>query len=346
MEQLESQTNSWQFEFRDSIKSLKELSIFLETDVPETHYPIFIPKHFAQKIKSLGPNSSLWKQFVPQRNESDPHGFSDPIGDEVHAKKNGIIHRYKNRVLFNPTTICPINCRYCFRKNELFSSPDFLKANLDKLSEYLINTPEVEEVILTGGDPLILSTPKIDLILKRLSEIKTIKYIRFHSRTPIILPKRLDLELSELLKRYAKIFETLSLAIHVNHSEELSMDLFSRLLNLHGVNLLSQTVLLKGINNNEAILSELFKDLNSFGIRPYYLHHPDQVKGAMHFHLSLEDGRKIYGRLRDMLPGWLIPHYVVDSPEGIGKALAYNSEHISYQGQLLDRFNQSHRINL
>ena len=217
---------------------------------------------------------------------------------------------------------------------------------MERLSEYLIENSNVEEVILTGGDPLILSSPKINQILKQLSEVPTIRYIRFHSRTPIILPSRLDQELIEVLNYFAKSFDTLSLAIHVNHSEELSTELFKNLLNLRGVNLLSQTVLLKGINNNEHTLSSLFKDLNSFGIRPYYLHHPDQVKGAMHFHLSLEEGRKIYGKLRDLLPGWLIPHYVVDSPEGIGKALAYNSEHINYQGQLLDRFNQSHQINL
>lgn len=346
MEFIESQNQSWQSEFRDSIKSTQELARFLEVEIPKTNYPVFIPKEFAKKIKDLGAQSSLWKQFVPRAEENNPEGFLDPIGDETHSKENGIIHRYKNRVLFNPTLICPINCRYCFRKNELFSKPDFLKSNLEKLSKYLIENPNVEEVILTGGDPLILSTPKLENILETLSEISTIKYIRFHSRTPIIIPKRIDKELTSLLNKYSKHFDTISLAIHVNHSEELSLELFNHLSQLKGVNLLSQTVLLKDINNNPHTLSTLFKDLNSFGIRPYYLHHPDQVKGAMHFHLSLEEGRKTYGNLRDLLPGWLIPHYVVDSPEGIGKALAYNSESLHYSGKLLDRFNQQHLINL
>lgn len=344
--QIESSTISWQEEFRDSFKNLSELESFLEKKIQKTNYPIFIPRLFAQKIKDLGPDSSLWKQFIPRLEENNPEGLLDPIGDEIHAKENGIIHRYKNRVLFNPTTKCPINCRYCFRKNELFEQKEFLKANLSKLADYLIENPQIEEVILTGGDPLILSDSKIENILKILSLIPSIKYIRFHTRTPIILPSRLTKSLSKIFEEFSTKFETITLAIHVNHCEELDSNLFENLKSFKNINLISQTVLLKGINDSIIELVKLFKKLNQFRIRPYYLHHPDKVKGAMHFYLPIKEGRKIYGQLRDELPGWLIPHYVVDSAQGIGKNLAYNSESLDYSGQLMDRFNQIHFIDL
>jgi lysine 2,3-aminomutase len=346
MQTLEKTKTSWNEQFRDSIKTTQELSNFLETNIPDTKYPIFIPREFAQKIKESGPNSPLWNQFIPSTKEELSQGHTDPIGDDLHSKGSGIIHRYKNRLLFNPTTICPINCRYCFRKNELFNNLDIFKSNLESLAEYLINHPEVEEVILTGGDPLILSTPKIEKIFKILKLIPTVKYIRFHTRTPVILPARLDLELASLLNEYAHIFQTITLAIHINHSDEITDDLEKNLKQFKGINLLSQTVLLKNVNDDPNCLATLFKDLNKLNIRPYYLHHPDLVRGAMHFHMPLEVGRRIYSSLRDLIPGWLIPGYVVDSPTGIGKVNAYNPESIQFSGRLLDRFNQVHESKL
>lgn len=334
-----AQPSSWQDQFRDSIRTTKELAEFLNTEIPETNYPILIPKDFAFKIKMKGPDSPLWKQFVPQKLERNQTGHSDPIGDQVHAKKNGIIHRYKNRLLFNPTTVCPVNCRYCFRKNELFGQTDIFKSSLEKLCEYLLENPKVEEVILTGGDPLILSNDRIENILKVLSMISSVKYIRFHSRTPIIFPNRLNDGLANIFNKYSSIFETISLAIHTNHIEELSEQLKFNLKKFYKVNLLSQTVLLKDINDSPFELATLFRELNKINIRPYYLHHPDIVKGAMHFHMPLIEGRKIYGKLRELLPGWLIPNYVVDSPDGTGKVNAYNPESLEFSGQMLDRFN-------
>lgn len=340
MQSEATSSKSWKDEYRDALKSTKELASFLKVPLPAQPFSIFIPRSFANRILNSGKNSALWKQFVPSHFENNLSGLHDPIGDKVHAKDNGIIHRYKNRVLFSPTTICPVHCRYCFRKNELNLQEDFLKANVTSLLEYLHENPTVEEVILTGGDPLILSNEKLDQLLLIISKIQTVKYIRFHTRTPIIIPSRIDPEFLSLLKKYKNYFETITFAIHINHSDELDSDVKFALKSIAdiNINLVSQTVLLKDINSNLADLVNLFKDINKIGVRPYYLHHPDQVLGAMHFYLPLETGRKLYGKLRDELPGWLIPHYVVDSPMGAGKSLAFNPESHEFSGTLVDRF--------
>jgi lysine 2,3-aminomutase len=332
---------SWQYEFKDSFRSSKELSNFLNIDLPQTPYKTFIPKFFAEKIKEAGPKSALWKQFVPDTQELETStGLVDPIGDQLFEQKGGIIHRYKSRLLYNPTTVCPINCRYCFRKNELDQNLDTFKPSLSELALYLEKNLEVEEVILTGGDPLILSDQKLDEIFRLISSYKHIRYLRLHSRTPIILPSRLNTSLLNIFNKYEDCFDSISLVIHTNHESELNEDLQENLIPFKKFNIMAQSVLLKGINNNEKTLIQLFKKMNTFGIRPYYLHHPDKVKGAMHFYLSIEDGRKIYGKLRDDLPGWLIPHYIVDSSSGNGKNFAYNPESLEFSGIILDRFNQ------
>lgn len=333
---------SWQSEFKDSYRSVKDLANFLETQISETNYKTFIPKNFATKIKLAGLNSALWKQFVPHEDENTlTDGFTDPIGDQIFEQPGGIIHRYKSRLLFNPTTVCPINCRYCFRKNELDENLDTFKPSLTKLSSYLSHNKDVEEVILTGGDPLVLTNTKLETIFDEISLHSHIKYIRLHSRTPIIIPNRLDENLLKLFNKFSKKFESISLVIHTNHVSELSQELKEKILPFKEFNLMSQSVLLKGINNTKEDLIQLFKKLNSFGVRPYYLHHPDKVKGAMHFYLPIEEGRRVYGQLREDLPGWMIPNYIIDSVNGHGKNFAYNPEKIEFSGLMLDRFNQT-----
>jgi lysine 2,3-aminomutase len=330
---------TWKEEFKTSLRSSKELAEFLEAPLVRQPFATFIPRSFAQKIKNAGINSPLWNQFVPKDEENNLAGFHDPIGDKVHAKDNGIIHRYKNRVLFSPTTICPVSCRYCFRKNELNLQEDFLKASTHALLEYLEQNHQVEEVILTGGDPLILSNEKLEQLINSIAQIRHIKYFRIHTRTPIIIPSRIDDGLLNLLQNNCEQFESFNFVIHTNHCSELTLDVCQAIKKLAwtSVNLLSQSVLLKDVNDSPAELINLFKLLNKNKVRPYYLHHPDQVLGAMHFYLSLTEGRKIYAELRDQLPGWLIPHYVVDSPMGHGKSLAFNPESFEFSGKLIDR---------
>lgn len=336
---LKSTQLSWQHEYRDALRSQSEISSFFNLkenlDLP---FDAFIPVWFAKKILASGENSILWKQFIPNIHESDNSGKLDPIGDLKHSKSSGIIHRYKNRILYTPTNKCPIICRYCFRKNELSNDNDIFSANLIKLGEYLTENPEVEEVILTGGDPLILSNQKLDLILSFLNDHK-IKYVRFHTRTPIILPSRIDDGLIFLLNKFSKLFVRINFVLHTNHSDELDFEVRAALNRLREakVTKLTQSVLLKGVNDKSETLLDLFKNIVSVDFTPYYLHHPDKVRGAMHFYLSLEAGRKIYSTLHDVLPGWAIPKYVIDNDQGAGKQFAFNPESFQYSGKMLSK---------
>jgi lysine 2,3-aminomutase len=307
-------------------------------------YPQSIPLKFKEYISQFPADHPLNIQFIPDIKELDDTlgGLYDPIGDTIHSKGKGIIHRYKNRLLFTPTVSCPIQCRYCFRKNELSQNDDIFKHNLEALTNYLIQNPKIDEVILTGGDPLILNNKKLFKIFEVLSS--KVKYIRIHTRTPIIIPERIDDEFCELIKFYQDQFSLITLAVHTNHASELYPEVIEYLNKLQTlkINLIAQSVLLKGVNDNCETLAELFRKLSENFIRPYYLHHPDKVKGAMHFYIPLKEARKIYGQLRDELPGFMIPHYVIDPANGKGKTLAYNSESLEFSGKLIDRFAQEY----
>lgn len=332
-------SNLWKESFRTAIKDAKALETFLQVPLATTTYPVFIPLKLAVKIKEAGPTSALWKQFVPAESENQTHGYQDPIGDQVHFKSAQLIHRYDNRVLFMPTSVCPVVCRYCFRKNELYNDEQLFQAEFEKTLNYLKNHPEINELIFSGGDPLILSDEKIDFYLEKFSQIPHLKFIRFHTRTPLIMPERLTDELIYLLNYYQKKFTKIVFVIHANHADEIDTDVKTGLIKLtqNGFDVLSQTVLLKNINDHAERLLELFLKLIDLQVRPYYLHHPDIARGAMHFYLSLEEGRKIYAALRTKLPGWAIPHYVIDLPEGRGKVSAFNPESFSFSGKLMTK---------
>ncbi len=318
-----SREHTWQIDFKQAIKSQRELESFFDIKLEfKLNYPVFIPYHFAEKIKIAGHGSPLWNQFIPTSEELEETGLVDPIGDHLKSKGDGIIHRYKNRILFTPTTICPIICRYCFRKNELYSNDDIFKKSLLGLKEYLANSPEVNEVILTGGDPLILGNANLDQLLKVLSTTQ-ISFVRFHTRTPIILPNRIDLGFIELIEKYSTQFKKLLMVVHTNHIDEIDTEVAGvlELLSKQKIECLTQSVLLKGVNDSEKCLKNLLNKVIDCNFRPYYLHHPDKVRGGIHFYISEMEGKKIFNKLRNDLPGWALPQYVVDSPDGSGKKL-------------------------
>lgn len=338
---------NWQTEFKDALRSTADLKDFFEVDFPETKYPIFIPKTFAAKILRLGPDSSLWKQFLPHADEAgNTQGRYDPIGDITHSKGNQLIHRYHNRVLFTPTTVCPVLCRYCFRKNELAEKDEVFNQNFLEAKNYLLANPEINEVIFTGGDPLILSNEKLAGYIQEFSEIESIKYIRFHSRTPVILPSRIDEGFIAIMMSAAQMFKRSMLMIHINHLEELDDEVIEGIKRLTdaGIELFSQTVLLKGVNDKTETLAELFGALADILVKPYYLHHPDEALGAMHFYMDLEAGRRIVQPLHNLLPGWALPQYVIDIPGGEGKIPALNPESFEFSGTLLSRHGKSIRL--
>lgn len=300
-------------------------------------YPLRIPKEYLTKIEV---SSALKLQFLPDERELDSTGSDDPIGDKVHFKAPQLIHRYENRVLFTPTSVCPINCRYCFRKNELYESDELFDADFKKTLSYLTEHSEVNEIIFTGGDPLMLSDKKIKYYLEAFSKIPHIKFIRFHSRVPVITPKRISNELIEILNSFFE-FKT-QIVIHTNHVDELGSEeeLAINKLTDARIELLSQSVLLKGVNNNVEALYKLILKLVEFNIRPYYLHHPDKVKGGMHFYLSITEGRRIYAKLKSKLSGWMLPRYIIDIDGGQGKVDAFNPETFEYSGTLINKDSQ------
>jgi lysine 2,3-aminomutase len=330
--------NTWQEDFKNAIKNHHDLEIFLDKKIPQTNFKSFLPIPFLEKIKHAGPNSPLWKQFIPSDYENNSNGLKDPIGDQKYLVTKNLIHRYENRALLIPTTICPVSCRYCFRKNELETSDLIFKADLQNSLEYLKAHPEINEVILTGGDPLILSNEKLHELILELKAISSIKFLRIHTRTPIILPNRIDSGLIEVLNLARHYFTQVALMIHTNHVDEIDADVESAFKRLKQTDTLifSQSVLLKEINLDVDTLITLFTKLSTLGIIPYYLHHPDHAYGTDHFQVDLESGRHIYAQLRKKLSGWMIPEYIIDIPEGHGKVSAFNPEGIKFNGELLD----------
>ena len=343
--ELNNKKDNWQRELAQAVRSFGELERCLEVRLsgPTADYPqpLFIPRRLIEPIKRGGPESALWKQFIPHSDELDmglcKEGLDDPIGDQRYTVGASLIHRYKNRVLWMPTSVCPVQCRYCFRKNELHQEvwphPDF-KRDI----AYLAAHPEIEEVIFSGGDPLILSNRKLIQLTDTLAGIRAVKRLRFHTRTPIVLPSRVEPGLLDLLETLALRF-TVSLVVHCNHLSEIDEEVERALKALRplSIHVMSQSVLLKGVNDNPSDLVALFCALSDMGVRPYYLHHPDRVRGGMHFYLSLERGRKIYEAVKNNLAGWMLPRYVIDLPDGEGKALASNPETFDFSGRLRGR---------
>lgn len=337
----------WTTEFSRSFKKLADLYQFLEWEIPEglekvtETYPLFIPRRLAEKIKTQGPDGVLAREFLPLSMELDEklnlEGMLDPIGDKNFNKAPQLIHRYPSRALFTATNICPVHCRYCFRKNELDAQDELFQKEFSQTIAYLKEHPEVTEIIFTGGDPFTLSNEKIKNYLDAFASVPSILDIRFHTRYPVIFPERIDSTLVKILSEATKRFRTVSVAVHTNHISEFDeqSEMAIEALSQAPLQLLSQTVLLKGVNDS---LYELLNLMNLFlrlKIRPYYLHHPDRVKGGMHFYTPLETGRKLYSSLRKHLPGWAIPNYVIDVPGGHGKISAFNPETTSFSGHFL-----------
>ena len=261
------------------------------------------------------------RQFVPTAAElnTSPEEMKDPIGDEAHSPVKGVVHRYPDRVLLMPTLTCPVYCRFCFRREVVGTNGGTLtKAQLDHALDYIRATPNIWEVILTGGDPLILSPRRLANLISALEEIPHIKVIRIHTRVPIATPDRLSAELIAALKNTSK---PVYVAIHCNHAAELTraaQSACAALVNA-GIPLLSQTVLLKGVNDSVEALETLMRTLVTLRVKPYYLHQLDFAPGTSHFRVPIEEGQSLVRRLRGRLSGLAQPTYMLDIPGGAGK---------------------------
>lgn len=325
---------AWQEELKSAIRSVSELAgyAFLKnsSQSPEKDYRTLVPRYYLSLIDPSDAEDPIAKMAFPREDELffTDLGRRDPIGDQDKLAAPRLTHRYRDRALLHTTNLCPMYCRFCFRKNLMNETEeDLYSGEFDPAFEYLVRHPEIEELIFTGGDPWMLSSKKIEQLLIRVaSELPRIRRLRFHTRMPVTLPSRVNQDLLDVLKqRYP--FQII-VVTHFNHPKECS-DLAKAAiekLKSVGVLLLNQTVLLNGVNHEASILRDLWMTLGGWGVMPYYLHHCDLVKGAEHFRVSLEEGRRVFRELRGSMPGYFLPHYVLDRPGGAGKISAEASE--------------------
>jgi lysine 2,3-aminomutase len=277
-------------------------------------YQFFLPRYYASLIDRSDPHCPIRKQAIPDLLElkSSPGFVPDPLNDLRYQPQNRITHRYRHRALLHLTSACSMYCRFCFRKtllNEL-SAELFGGALADALA-YLRSHSEIEEVILSGGDPLMLGDEALSQILQELAAIPHLQRIRFHTRVPVTFPMRITSELIERLKN-ARL--PLVMVTHFNHPKEITT-LAEQACNQFreaNIPLLNQSVLLAGVNASVKVLAGLSRALFSSGVFPYYLHHPDPAEGTAYFDLPFSTGLELHRELRRQLPGYLVPRYVVD----------------------------------
>lgn len=261
------------------------------------------------------------RQYIPTAEEAivAPEELGDPIGDHAFSPVKGIVHRYPDRVLLKVLHACPVYCRFCFRREQVGPGGEALDgAELSQALDYIRGHPEIWEVILTGGDPLMLAPRRLAEIVAALDAIAHVGVIRLHSRVPVADPARVTAELVAALRaERAAIY----VAIHCNHANEVTQDARAalRLMSDAGIPLLSQTVLLRGVNDDAATLEALFRALVQARVKPYYLHHPDLARGTGHFRLSIAEGQALMRALRGRVSGLCQPTYVLDIPGGHGK---------------------------
>ena len=291
-----------------------------EADAVARRYAVAVTPHIAGLIEPGAADDPIARQYLPDPRElaRSPGERDDPIGDDAHAPLPGLVHRYPDRVLLMPTTSCPVYCRFCFRRERVGHGASTMSAAaLDAALAYIAARPEIREVILTGGDPMILSARRLGAILRGAAAIETIEVLRIHTRVPVADPGRIDRALIAALSQHVPVY----VLIHCNHPRELDPAAARAIAALAdaGVPLLGQTVLLKGVNDDAETLAALFRALVRHRVRPYYLHHPDLAPGTARFRLSIEEGQALMRALRGRISGLCQPTYVIDIPGGHGK---------------------------
>jgi len=312
---------AWRRILADSVVKPKDLADRLGVDAKEIEaivgdYPMRITPTVMATIKEKG--DAIWKQVVPDIAEMDDvEAEDDPLEEDLMSPVPHLVHRYPDRVLLMVTNQCPIYCRFCTRKR-LVGKPGFLKkGELTQAIAYLREHIEVRDVILSGGDPLLLPDHLLDRILKALRTIPHLELIRLGSRVPGTLPERITPELCAIVKKYHPVYMNL----HFNHPDELTPEVKAacRMLADAGVPLGAQTVLLKGVNDDPEVMKRLMHQLLLTRIKPYYLYQADLTKGTNHFRTTVETGLNIMKSLQGHTSGMAVPHFVIDAPGGGGK---------------------------
>lgn len=266
------------------------------------------------------PGDPVAAQFVPTTAElrTRPEELLDPIGDIAHSPAPGLTHRYPDRVILHVTKTCDVYCRFCFRRETVGETGPLPEAALAEALAYIARTPAIREVILTGGDPLTLSLRRLTDVLGRIAAIDHVTTVRFHTRVPVVAPERIGPALVDLLVGQRP---AVWVVLHTNHAQEITGAARAAIARLvdGGVPMLSQSVLLRGINDSHQALVDLFRALQDNRVKPYYLHHCDLARGTSHFRTTIAEGRALMRGLRGHLSGAAVPTYVLDIPGGHGK---------------------------
>ena len=317
-------TEDWQIQLSGGYSRVEELLSALELaadDLPrqlqaQGEFPLRVPRAFVTKMEPGNPNDPLLLQILPQAQEliTTPGFSNDPLQEAQFTPVPGLIHKYRSRVLLTTSSACAINCRYCFRRHFPYSENRISQPQIQAIVTYLKQHPEVNEAIFSGGDPLAISNSRFTSLVEQLAEIPHLQRLRIHTRFPVVIPQRIDRALLELMERPR--FQWL-MVIHSNHPNELD-DTLARamaLLKARHVTLLNQSVLLRGVNDSAAVLAELSDKLFAMGVLPYYLHLLDPVAGSSRFDLPKSRAIALYQELLALLPGYLVPKLVRETPE-------------------------------
>jgi len=283
-------------------------------------FAVALTADVAALINPADPADPIAAQFVPTAAElvAAPEDRTDPIGDERWSPVPGIVHRYADRVLLKPILLCPVYCRFCFRREVVGKRPAMLdRAALERAFDYVRERPEIWEVIVTGGDPFVLAPRRLAAIVRTLDQIPHVAVIRFHTRVPLVDPGRVKPALVRALAAEKAVY----VVVHANHPRELTPQAREAVTRLSraGIPLLSQTVLLRGVNDDAAVLEALFRGLVAMRVKPYYLHHADLARGTAHFRTGIAAGQRLVRSLRGHISGLCQPTYVLDIPGGYGK---------------------------
>jgi lysine 2,3-aminomutase len=286
-------------------------------------YAIAVSPAIASLVDAKDPNDPIARQFVPDEAELTvlPEEQPDPIGDDAHSPVRGVVHRHHDRVLLKPVHACPVYCRFCFRREMVGPNGDgaLSEIELQTALDYLRTRPEIWEVVVTGGDPFVLSARRIARLVHRLSEIGHLRVLRWHTRMPVAAPEKITPELVHAIRF---VGGATFVALHANHPRELTTAAraaCARIIDA-GIPMLSQTVLLKGVNDDIDTLEKLMRAFVETRIKPYYLHQLDLAPGTSRFLVSIERGRELVRELRARASGLCQPEYVLDIPGGFAKA--------------------------
>ena len=314
----------WQELLQKSVVDVEQLGMMCKGGIDKEKleavikkYPMRINPYYQSLIKKK--DDAIWKQCIPDVQElEDPEGLEDPLCEERDSPVPGLTHRYPDRVLLLVSNQCAMYCRFCTRKRKVGDPfKRITKEQIMKGIEYVKEHPEIRDVLLSGGDPLLLSDAYLEWILKEIRKIPHVEIIRIGTRVPCALPHRITPELCEMLKKYHPLYVNVHFA-HPDEITELSAEACNMLANA-GIPLSSQTVLLKGVNDDPEVMKMLMQKLLQIRVRPYYIYQADMTKGINHFRTKIEKGLDVIKAIRGWTSGLAVPHFVVDSPGGGGK---------------------------